>query len=40
MQAQPPFILGSPSHVLPCLLLSADSWACFMEAQKEALLWG
>lgn len=36
--------LPIPRPVLPCLLLSlplsADSWACFIEAQKEALLWG
>ena len=41
---RPPRILGSPFHTLPFLLLrphlSADSWASFSEAQKEALVWG
>lgn len=33
-----------PTFHSPCLLfslhLSADSWACFIEAQEEALVWG
>lgn len=36
-------ILGSLLHILPCLFsgsLSADSWACLIEAQKQALVWG
>lgn len=41
---RPPPQLPILRPVLPCLLLSlhlsADSWACFIEAQKEALLWG
>lgn len=43
-QTAPRPIPGSPFHTLPFLLLrphlSADSWASFIEAQNEALVWG
>lgn len=43
-QSPPSSSVPHPTSVLPRLLLSlhlgADSWACFIEAEKEALLWG